>query len=301
MRPGVAPVYPISRTLPRFNDPAAANHFTSACSPIVYRDDLFGPAFADSCFVSEPVHNLVHREVISADGVTFRSRRAADEQTSEFLASSDNWFRPTMMRTGPDGALWVADMYRAVIEHPEWIPTDWQKRLDLRAGDDKGRIYRVYPVDKKPRAIPRLDKLDTAGLVAALDSPNGWQRDMAQMMLIWNGDKAAVPHLEKMVTESKRPLARLHALCTLDGLDALKRAVLVKALADAHPGVRRHAVRLCEGRLDKSADLEAALVQLVTDPDAQVRMQLAYTLGEWDDPCAGWHWADWPHQQATVI
>src|SRR5438309_5848875 len=135
-----------------------------------------------------------------------------------------------MIQTGPDGALWIADMYRHVIEHPEWIPKDWQKKLDLRAGHDKGRIYRVVPVGRlsradrpvavgsgeptygsvKPRAIPRLDKLDTTGLVAALDSPNGWQRDTAQMMLLWRNDKAAVPLLEKMATESKRPLARLH-------------------------------------------------------------------------------------------
>ena len=67
-----------------------------------------------------------------------------------------------MLKTGPDGALWIADMYRAVIEHPEWIPDDWEKRLDLRAGSEQGRIYRVYPIDKKPRPIPRLDKLDTA-------------------------------------------------------------------------------------------------------------------------------------------
>ncbi len=287
VRPGVAPVYPLSRTLPRFNDLYAANHFTSACSPIVYRDDLFGPAFNNSAFVSEPVHNLVHREVIAPKGVTFTSHRAADEQTSEFLASSDNWTRPTMTRTGPDGALWVADMYRAVIEHPQWIPPDWQKRLDLRAGHDMGRIYRVYPVDKQPRPIPNLTKLDAAGLVAALDSPNGWQRDMAQMMLIWNADKAAVPHLEKLATECKNPLARLHALCTLDGLGALEPALLVKALADAHPGVRRQAVRLCEGRFDKSADLGPMLAKLADDKDAQVRMQLACTLGEWDDARAG--------------
>jgi putative membrane-bound dehydrogenase-like protein len=287
VRPGVAPVFPISRTLPRFNDPAAANHFTSACSPIVYRDDLFGPAYADSAFVSEPVHNLVHREVMKAEGVTFKSRRAPDEQTSEFLASSDNWFRPTMTRTGPDGALWVADMYRAVIEHPEWIPKDWQARLDLRAGHDKGRIYRIYPVDQTPRPIPRLDKLDAAGLVAALDSPSGWQRDLAQMMLLWNADKSAVPPLEKLAAESQRPLARLHALCTLDGLDALKPALLLKALSDPQPGVRRHAVRLCEGRFDKSPDLGPALLKLVDDADTQVRMQLACTLGEWDDPRAG--------------
>jgi putative membrane-bound dehydrogenase-like protein len=285
--PGAAPVFPISRTLPRFNDFNTANHFTSACSAIVYRDELFGPAFAGSTFVSEPVHNLIHREIMTAKGVTFTSRRAGDELKSEFLASSDNWFRPTSIQTGPDGALWVADMYRAVIEHPEWIPLDWQKRIDLRAGHDKGRIYRIFPVGKKPRQIPRLDRLDTAGLVAALDSPNGWQRDTVQQMLIWRKDEAALPLLEKLAGACKRPLGRLHALCTLDGLHALKPALLRKALADAHPGVRRHAIRLCEGSLAKSPELGADLLKLVADADPQVRMQLAYTLGEWTDARAG--------------
>ena len=153
-------LYPTSRTLARFNDPGAANHVTSANSPTPYRDDLFGPEFATSLFVSEPVHNLVHRMVLEPEGVSFRGHRGPNDANREFLASSDNWFRPTMLKTGPDGALWIADMYRAVIEHPEWIPDDWEKRLDLRAGSDQGRIYRVYPVDKKPRPIPRLDKLD---------------------------------------------------------------------------------------------------------------------------------------------
>jgi putative membrane-bound dehydrogenase-like protein len=285
--PGAAPVFPVSRTLPRFNDPEAFNHFTSACSAIVYRDELFGPAFSHSTFVSEPVHNLIHREILSAKGVTFTSRRAPDEQDCEFLASSDNWFRPTSIQTGPDGALWVADMYRAVIEHPEWIPADWQKRIDLRAGADKGRIYRVYPVGAKLRSIPRLDRLDTTSLVAALDSPNGWQRDTVQQMILWRKDVAAAPLLEKMTTDCQRPLGRLHALCTLDGLGALTPALLQRALNDPHPGVRRHAVRLCEKRLAKTPELGEALLKRVHDADPHVRMQLAYTLGEWNDARAG--------------
>jgi putative membrane-bound dehydrogenase-like protein len=272
--PGVAPVYPISRTLERFNDPHAANRFTSACSPIIYRDDLFGPAFAGNSFVSEPVHNLVHREVMEPKGVTFSSRRAPDEQTSEFLASSDNWFRPTMIQTGPDGALWIADMYRHVIEHPQWIPKEWQAKLDLRAGHDKGRIFRVYPVGKKPRTIPRLDKMTTAQLVAALDSPSGWQRDTAQRLLVAKKDKAAVPLLEKLARESERPLARLHALCTLEGIGAAETALVMTALNDKHPAVRRHALRLIVPALKRGL----ATVDLA-DMDPQVRLQLAYSLG----------------------
>ena len=166
--PGAAPVYPLSRTIARYNDLWAANHFTSANSTIIYRDDLFGPAFAGNNFVSEPVHNLVHREIVSPNGVTFTSRRGDDERDREFLASSDNWFRPTMLKTGPDGALWVADMYRYVIEHPQWIPKDVQQQVDLRAGQDKGRLYRIFPVGTTPRPIPRLDKLDAAGRGIAL-------------------------------------------------------------------------------------------------------------------------------------
>ncbi len=284
--PGAARVYPISPTLPRFNDLEAANHFTSACSAIIYRDTLFGPNFAGNSFVSEPVHNLVHREIVTPTGITFSSHRADDELHSEFWASTDNWTRPTTIQTGPDGALWIADMYRQVIEHPEWIPRDWQKRLDLRAGHDKGRLYRVYPTGTKPRAIPRLDRLDTAGLVAALDSPSGWQRDMAQQMLLWQNDPAAVSLLEKAALENANPLCRLHALCTLDGLHALTPAVARRALDDAHPGVRRHAVRLSEPLLASTPELGERLVKLAEDPDAQVRMQVAYSLGAWDDPRA---------------
>ena len=108
--------------LSRFNDAHAASHVTSGNSPTPYRDALFGEEFTRSVFISEPVHNLIHREVLEPDGVTFKSRRAHDETASEFIASTDNWFRPTMLKTGPDGALYVADMYRLVIEHPEWIP-----------------------------------------------------------------------------------------------------------------------------------------------------------------------------------
>jgi putative heme-binding domain-containing protein len=289
---GNAPVFPVSVLLARFNDLNTANRFTSACSAIIYRDDLFGPAFAGNMFVSEPVHNLVHREVVTPQGALFKSRRAADERESEFLASSDNWFRPTMIQTGPDGALWIADMYRHVIEHPQWIPDTFQKKLDLQAGFDQGRLYRVYPVDKEPRAIPRLDKLDTAGLVAALDSPSGWQRDTAQQLIIERFAPGNAPPrsvreitqcvllLEKQGRESKNPLCRLHALCTLGGLAHPSASLLLHALGDENAAVRRHAVRLCESLPELPPELMGALVKLIDDADPHVRMQLAYTLGE---------------------
>ncbi len=261
--------------------------FSAICGAMIYRDQLLGPRFAGNLFVSDPVYNIVHRMIVKPQGATFHGERAPDEQRSEFLASADPWFRPASIRTGPDGALWVCDMHRVVIEHPEWIDERLIDKLDLRKGHDRGRIYRIYPVDAAPRKIPRLDRLDTAGLVAALEVPNGWQRDMAQQMLLWRADEAAVAPLAKMAAGGKTALARLHALCTLDGLGALPKDVVLRAVADEHPGVRRHAVRLSESFLTSDAAVGEALLKLLDDPDPQVRMQLAYSLGEWDDPRAG--------------
>jgi hypothetical protein len=190
-----------------------------------------------------------------------------------------------MIRTGPDGALWIADMYRQVIEHPQWIPASWQKRLDLRAGTDRGRIYRVTIASEERKPFPALRQQDTPGLLVALHSPNGWLRDMAQQMLIWGKDEKAVPLLEELVTDAKRPTTRLHALATLDGmrkLDAILETETVSiALRDIHPGVRRHAVRLVLGRRPwPEFDLTERVAERADDADAFVRQQVAYGLGE---------------------
>ena len=123
-------------------------------------------------WITDSVYNCVHRMVLEPSGVVFRGRRAARERHSEFLGSLDPWFRPTSSRTGPDGALWVVDMCRIVIEHPEFIDDELEATLDLREGHELGRIWRIHPTGKAPRPIPRLDRLDTPGLVAALDTPN---------------------------------------------------------------------------------------------------------------------------------
>lgn len=284
--PGAAPVFPRSRTLPRFNELHMANRFTSACSPTIYRDRLLGDQYYGNAFISEPVHNLVHRHVLEENGVSFIGRRASDEQDREFLASDDHWFRPTTVRTGPDGALWIADMYRLVIEHPEWIPPEWQARLNLRAGENRGRIYRVVPTDKPPRPIPKLDALSNADLVAQLESPNGWIRDTVQQMLLWRGAKEAAPQLAALYKNSPSPLARLHALATLDGLGELTNDLLNEAIEDSEAGVRRHAVRLAAPRLNEAPELaEKIAARLPTEPPA-VQLQILFAAGESDAPIA---------------
>src|SRR5207244_5290272 len=116
---------------------------------------LLGKEYQGNAFTCEPVNLLVTRRILEPKGSTFVGKRAADEQTSEFLASTDTWFRPVQVRTGPDGALWVVDLYRYVIEPPRWNPSEDLAKLDVRAGSTMGRIYRIRPKDKPLRPVPR--------------------------------------------------------------------------------------------------------------------------------------------------
>ncbi len=278
-------LYPIAApTLYKLSGPPGRP--TSACGLGFYCDELLGDEYANNAFVAEPVNQLVHRRVLTPRGATFTGARAADEVNSEFLASTDPWFRPVQIRTGPDGCLWVVDMYRAIIEHPKFIPEEARRSLDLMAGREQGRIYRVRPRDKRARPIARLDDLEPAGLVSALDSPNGPQRDLAQQLLIQRTAVEAAPLLKELVHKSRRAATRLQALSTLDGLGLLDAELLTVALNDVHPAVRRHAIRLSEAFFADSPQLIDAVLRRAEDADPQIQLQLAYSLGQLDHPQA---------------
>ena len=255
------------------------NRPTAACGLGIYRDNLLGADYAGNAFTCEPVNNLVHRQILTPAGVTFTSRRDDDEQDREFLASTDPWFRPVQARTGPDGALWVVDMYRYVIEHPIWIPPDTLATLDPRAGATMGRIYRVVPEDHAVRRMPRLDQLHGGELAAAMDSPNGTQRDLVQQLIQWQNDKDAIPALRQLSVGSARPEVRVQALSTWANLEPPDAEIMLKLLTDSDPHVRSHAVRVAESQLKASAELAAAVVKLADDEDAFLRMQVAYSAG----------------------
>ncbi|MGV3774132.1 MAG: PVC-type heme-binding CxxCH protein, partial [Verrucomicrobiales bacterium] len=281
-------VFPIARLQQRFNDVGLRGHVTSACSFMPYRDNLFGPEFSQSIFISEPSHNLIHREVLEQDGVSFISSRSKSEQTREFLASKDPWFRPTGLKTGPDGAIYVADMYRLVIEHPEWIPEDVRQRINVRAGEDMGRIYRVRPRNVSLRDIPRLDKKSGPELAAAMESPNGWQRDTAHRLLLERQDKTAAKPLAAMARSSSNLHARVQALCALDGIGSVTIPLLTDLLNDKESIIREHAIRISETFLRQGTELpdrfKETLLAKISDPMLRVRFQLAFTLGEWNSP-----------------
>jgi putative membrane-bound dehydrogenase-like protein len=287
--PGAARCFPIAKEIARYNDPAAADRFTASCGLAIYRDDMLGAEYRGNAFTCEPAHNLVHRELISGDGPALTSRRADDELESEFLASTDVWFRPVQARTGPDGALYIVDMYRFLIEHPRWIAAERLATIDVRVGAEMGRIYRVALAGEKLRAVRDLTKLDTASLTAALDSPNGTERDRVQLELMARADRAAAEPLAVLAREAKLAEVRAQALCLLDLLGALTPAQLAPALSDSHPRVRETAVHLSEPFLAKAGadEVRMAVLALVKDADSGVRTQLAFTLGEWAEPGAG--------------
>ena len=278
----------ISQPLERFNNPDAQGNITSACGLGIYRDDLLGSEFSGNAFIGETAHNLVRRYQLDPKGATFAVKRPEGELQREFFASTDNWSRPVQIRTGPDGALYIVDMYRAVIEHTRWIPADRLAKIDPRAGEGMGRIYRLVPEATKLRKVQDLTTLDPVALVTALDTPNGTTRDLVHQVLLQNhkGNASLIQPLAKLAADSKWQAVKVQALSVLDGLEMLSTKELVTALADSDGHVRRHALRLVAPRIATTPELAGASLALVTDPDFDVRYQLALSLGEWDDPRA---------------
>jgi len=267
-----AKVYPITLH-PRFELLTEVGQFTSACGITCYQGSLF---------VAEPVHALVHQDLISESGATFIARRAHPDV--EFLASTDAWFRPVNFYVGPDGALYVMDFYRLVIEHPEWMSTEAQKSPDLTKGIDRGRIYRIVP-DGSPAPKPvKLGAASNSELVRELANPVVWWRRTAQRLLVDRKAVDVAPELVRMVHESPSGVGRLHALWTLDGLGKLEAPEIETALGDPEAGVRENAIVLAEPRLAAVPALTKKLLGMVKDPDSRVRFQLLCTLGSLDSP-----------------
>lgn len=232
-------VFPISPPVRRFNWASATHTLTSGCSPVPWNDGR-----NDLLLVCEPANNLVHRQVLDYNAFPIRAARHPDDADSEFLASRDNWFRPALAREGPDGALYVADMYRLVLEHPEWIPAEIARGLDLRAGEAMGRIYRIARRDVKPVAF-----------APAPEANLRWQRDTAHRLLLERNDPAEAAGLRALAAKASLPYeVRLQALATAQRLDPAGDAkALQELLREGHPRVRG-AARVALGLMDIHPD-----------------------------------------------
>jgi putative membrane-bound dehydrogenase-like protein len=264
----------------RLNQPEAAKRFTASCGLEIYRSSRLSD-YAGCFIVCDPAHQLVHVSGLERNGATFRDRTLAANSRQELLASKDSWFRPVQAKTGPDGAIWIVDMYRQTIEHPEYIPQRLHPSLDFLAGQGRGRIYRLVPVEERIDAIPwpNLSQMPQNELLETLQSENGVLRDLAQQQLIERQDASMLPELTRLATECNLPQTRLHALKILEHLQALPTKILIQALNDPHPEVRRQAVDMCRGRWQSETDLQKALEAVREDPSAPVYVKLIGVLG----------------------
>lgn len=196
-------------------------NFTAACGPLIYRGGLFGADYRGNAFVAEPSANLIKRNIVD-----FGPDRVAGKQAyenKEFLASTDERFRPVNLYDGPDGVLYVVDMYRGIIQHKTYL-TDYLKseirKRELTRPLNRGRIYKVVPKGKK--AAPVSFPGAPGKLAELLGHPNGWVRDKAQQMLVDRRQQDIVPRLKEILARSDNPLEVTHAIWTLEGLDALE-------------------------------------------------------------------------------
>ncbi|GAB3318592.1 hypothetical protein GCM10027299_10280 [Larkinella ripae] len=267
------------------------NHFTASCGQVVFRGDRLPADLNGDLLISEPVGRLIRRAKVRTQAGKTTLENAYQQQ--EFIASTDMNFRVVNMYTGPDGCLYLVDMNRGIIQEGNWTKPDSYLRPQItRLGLDKniqhGRIYRLVHDGIKPGPVPRLLDEPGAQLVTYLSHPNGWWRDNAQKELIVRNDQSVVPVLKTRAADPKNSaLGRIHALWTLEGLNALDKTVILSALTDSDEQVRRTAVRLTEPYLKQNDEqLLARVGELTKDPSADVRTQLILSLSYSQGPQA---------------
>lgn len=286
-------VYPLSGEKPIFNqDPGG--YFTSLSGLTIYRGDALGREYVGDAFAGESAQGIVVHRRLEKSSAAFLAKRV--ERNSDFLASTDPWFHPVNFTTGPDGALYVVDFYRQLVEHPQWAHAEKRQGVDWQVGAAHGRIWRV--VKKNWRGVDATSRnlhsraVSTRQLVDTLGHPNGWWRDTAQRLIVEQQDKAAIPMLrERLIDDdgsqqrrssqsgSATVLSRLHGAWTLHGLGALEDTELISLLGDKDARIRSQAVKLAEERLGDSRAVRQAVMQLVNDPDSHCRFQVGLVLG----------------------
>ena len=258
--------------------------YTSVCTPMVYRGDRLPSELYGNLFIVDPTVNLVSRIILAdgKDGLT--AAKAYRDVRGEFLASTDERFRPVNLSLAPDGTLYVVDMYRGIIQHKGYMTEylrDYVQTHEMAQPNSRGRIYRIMHESSKRDTTPLPMRSTPAQLVSMLAHPNGWRRDMAQQLLVERGDTSVVPALRKMASSAADVRTRLHALWTLDGLDAIEPGDVMSALSHANRDVRVSGLRLAERWLGQpNHPLQGAVLKRLDDNDWAVRRQLAATLGE---------------------
>lgn len=274
------------------------NHFTGCAGQTVYRGDRLPKELYGNVFLPEPVGRLIRRATVEVkDGVT---TVANPHGHSEFLRSRDLNFRPLNMTTGPDGCLYIVDMYRGIIQEGNWVKEgSYLRGKVIENGFEKnvgkGRIWRLTHKDFKPGPQPRMLDETPAQWVAHLSHPNGWWRDTAQRMLIVKGDKSVGPALVTMTQKHENHLARIHALWTLEGLDALTPELVTEKLKDEDAQVRAAAIRVAETLLKQGNEALIAQIKSLRQDSSPTVVLQALMTGKL------LNWPDWKKDSQTTI
>jgi len=255
--------------------------FTSACAPIVYRGNLFSE-FSGNAFVCEPVGNLIKRSKLSNSGGRITGQSVYPDR--DFLTSTDERFRPCWITTGPDGALYIADMYRGIVQDGAHMSPYLREISIARKMDTPihlGRIWRIVPESFEQPERPNFSAKSADELVRDLAHPSGWWRDQAQMHLVDRDLRSAIPALRQMALGNENSLAQLHALWTLEGLRAPHPELLTDILHDQSPEVQSAGLRVLKSLGLEDSILAELIESLAQNPlSPQLRLQSILTLGD---------------------
>lgn len=257
-----------------------SNYFSGGCSNTFYGDALFPEQYLGNLFYCEPSLNMVHRCVLTRAEGGYRGERAPSEKQSEFLASTDQWFRPMNLRVGPEGALYIVDMYREIIEDYSAIPRFLQQQYGLDKGRRHGRLWRLLPQDAQGASDWNMSQLSGEELVKVVDSTNAWRRMTAHRLLLKQGDGDHLQGLAILLRENGSAASCVHALHILKTTQRLQPADVLAALQHSDYSVRVHALRMAEPWIDSDKSIRDAVLAAADDSDSSVRIQVAMTLGE---------------------
>lgn len=272
---GLARIYPIGEQESRVNHPEQSGYFSGSCGVTYYGGGAFGEAYNNTVWVTDVVLNLLHVDKLKTDGASFTASRMMEKR--DFLASEDRSFRPVNMTVGPDGALYVVDMYRKVIEHPEWIPDEIEKTLDLNAGKDQGRFYRITKKGTTGKFDPQVFKTNE-GLVISLSDNNQWIRNTAHRMLMEQAADKETTALLKKALQDNQLYKKLHAIYILAGKNLLSKEDLISIFKDESPPLLEAALLISEKFISSDEDILKKCIALLTHQDMRVRMQAALSL-----------------------
>jgi mono/diheme cytochrome c family protein/glucose/arabinose dehydrogenase len=263
------------------DDSLRLNNFTAAAGPVIYRGDLFGREFDLNGFVPEPSANLIKRDILIENGYITAGDIAY--KGKEFLASTDERFRPVTLYNAPDGSLLILDMYRGIIQHKTYLTPYLKGQIGMRELTQPlsaGRIYKVVP--KGANSAPVLIPDQPEKLVQLLGHANGWVRDRAQQKLVDGNYTSVLPALVQAMKQSANPLMAIHALWTLEGLGELTSQQVAALLVQPTWTIRMQALAAVPSVIGQNSYKEFVSIfdRMIETKDTLAAPYIAFLSGQ---------------------